>query len=46
MKTKIYIVSTAFSRREICARSRKEAIMIFRKQLACYVSTNDKIAIN
>ena len=48
MKTKIckiYVVSTNFSRREIQARSRKEAIEMFRRQLGNYVSDTDKITV-
>jgi hypothetical protein len=46
MKTvKIYKVSTATSSREIQARSRKEAIEIFKRQLKGYVSDTDKIKV-
>lgn len=46
MKTvKIYKVSTATSSREIQARSKNEAIGIFRRQLKGYVSDTDKIKV-
>ena len=46
MKTKLYKVSSAFSSREINARSKKEAISIFKKQLGNLITGNDKITIN
>ena len=46
MKTKLYKVSTNFSSREINARSKKEAIAIFRRQLGSLVSDNDTILCN
>ena len=42
---KIYIVSTDFSKREIQARNRKEAVSIFKSQVKGLISRNDKIAI-
>ena len=45
MKTKIYKVSTDFSSREIIARSKREAILIFRKELKTLVTDNDKIKV-
>ena len=45
MKTKLYKVSSAFSSREINARSKKEAKSIFRSQLGNLVSESDKIKV-
>ena len=45
MKTKLYKVSTDFSSREINARSKKEAICIFKSQLKGLVSENDKLTV-
>jgi hypothetical protein len=45
MKAKLYKVSSAFSSREINARSKKEATEIFRKELKTLISENDKIEI-
>lgn len=45
MKTKLYKVSSAFSTREINARSKKEAIEIFKRDLKALISENDKIEI-
>lgn len=45
MKTKLYKVSTDFSSREINARSKKEAITIFRKQLGTLVTDSDRIKV-
>ncbi len=45
MKTKLYKVSTEFSSREINARSKKEAISIFRSELKTLISDNDKITV-
>ena len=42
---KLYKVSTRFSSREINARSRKEAIIIFKAQMKKLVSDSDKITI-
>ena len=42
---KTYVVSTDFSKREIEARSKKEAVKIFKSQLKSLISKNDKIAI-
>lgn len=46
MKTKIYVVSTAFSSRNITARNKKEAVLMFKKQLGVMISNNDKIYVN
>ena len=46
MKTvKIYKVSTSTSSREIQARSKKEAIKLFKQQLGIYVTETDKITV-
>ena len=46
MKTvKIYKVSTLTSSREIQARSKKEAIEIFKAQLKGFVSETEKIKV-
>lgn len=45
MKTKVYIVSTDFSKREINARNKKEAINIFKSQMKNLISFNDKIKV-
>lgn len=46
MKTvKTYKVSTLTSSREIQARSKKEAIEIFKNQLKGFVSKSDKIKV-
>ena len=46
MKTvKIYKVSTLTSSREIQARSKKEAIEIFKSQLKGLISKSDKINV-
>ena len=45
MKTKLYKVSTQFSSREVNARTKKEAISIFRSQLGNLVSESDKIKV-
>ena len=45
MKTKLYKVSSAFSSREINARTKKEAISIFRQQLGNLISESDKIKV-
>ena len=42
---KTLIVSTQFSSREITARSKKEAIQIFKAQLKGLISENDKITV-
>ena len=42
---KLYKVSTQFSSREINARSRKEAIIIFKAQMKGIISENDKLTI-
>ena len=42
---KIYVVETDFSRRDIFARSKKEAIEIFRKEMKNLVTDNDKITV-
>ena len=46
MKAQLYKVSSAFSTREINARSKKEAISIFKKQLGNLITDNDKITIS
>lgn len=43
--TKLYKVSTDFSKREIIARSKREAVMFFKQQLKNFISDTDKIAI-
>ena len=45
MRTKIYVVSTNFSKREILARNKKEAVMFFRQQLKNFISDTDKITV-
>ena len=46
MKTvKNYTVSTDFSKRNIQARSKKEAIELFKLQLGVLISANDKITV-
>ena len=45
MKTKLYKVSTQFSSREINARTKKEAISIFRYQVGNLISESDKIKV-
>ena len=45
MKIKRYWVYTRFSSREIQARSKREAKVIFRKQLGSLISSNDEIKI-
>jgi len=45
MKTRIYIVCTDFSKREICARSKKEAKEIFKAQLKGLISGVDRIIV-
>ena len=42
---KIYVVETSFSRREISARSKKEAIEIFRREMKNLVTDNDTITV-
>lgn len=42
---KIYIVSTLFSTREIQARNKREAIVLFKQQLKEFVSDSDKITV-
>ena len=42
---KTYVVFTDFSKREIEARSKKEAIKIFKSQLKSLISKNDKITV-
>ena len=42
---KLYKVNTRFSSREINARSKKEAITIFKAQLKGLISENDKITV-
>jgi len=43
--TKLFKVSTLTSSREINARTKKEAISIFKTQLGNYVSDSDKITV-
>lgn len=43
--TKLYKVSTTFSSREINARSKNEAIEIFKSQLKGQISESDKITV-
>lgn len=45
MNTKLYKVSSTFSTREINARSKKEAIEIFKRDLKTLINENDKIEI-
>ncbi len=42
---KTYIVFTDFSKREIIARHKKEAVSIFKNKLKNLISKNDKITI-
>ena len=42
---KTYIVFTDFSKREISARNRKEAVSIFKSQVKGLISRNDKIKV-
>ena len=42
---KTYIVFTDFSKREITARNKKEAVKIFKNQLKSLISKNDKITV-
>lgn len=42
---KNYSVSTDFSSRNIQARSKKEAIFLFKQQLKGLISDNDKITV-
>ncbi len=42
---KTYVVFTDFSKREIEARNKKEAVSIFKNKLKNLISKNDKIAI-
>lgn len=42
---KNYIVSSDFSSRNIQARSKKEAIILFKKQLKGLISESDKIIV-
>lgn len=44
-KIKTYVVRTEFSTREIQARSKSEAVSIFRAQLKTLVSASDKITV-
>ena len=44
-KVKLYKVSTQFSSREINARSKSEAIQIFKAQIKGLISGSDKIAV-
>ena len=43
--TKIYVVSTDFSKREIFARNKKEAVKFFRAALKGLISNNDQITV-
>lgn len=43
---KTYIVSAACSTREIQARSKKEAVQIFKNQVSAFISDNDKIKVS
>ena len=43
---KTYVVSTDFSKREIQARNKKEAVSIFKAQLKGLITKNDKIKLN
>ena len=42
---KLFKVSTIFSSREVNARSKKEAIDIFKSQMRVLVSASDKITV-
>jgi len=42
---KTYVVSTDFSKREINARNKKEAVNVFKNKLKSLISKNDKITI-
>lgn len=42
---KTYIVFTDFSKREIEARNKKEAVRIFKNKLKNLISKNDKITV-
>ena len=42
---KTYVVSTDFSKREIQARNKKEAVSIFKFQVKGLISKNDKIKV-
>lgn len=42
---KNYTVSTIFSTRQIQARNKKEAEMLFRQQLKSLVSDSDKVTV-
>ena len=44
-KVKLYKVSTQFSSREINARSKSEAIRLFKAQIKCLISDSDKITV-
>jgi len=46
MKTKLYKVSTHFSSREVNARSKNEAIRIFKSLLKNLVSESDTITVS
>jgi predicted type IV restriction endonuclease len=43
--TRIYIVESNFSRREIIARSKKEAKEMFKQQLKGFITDNDRITV-
>lgn len=45
MKTYLFVVETNYSKREIFARSKKEAVETFKKQLGTYISSTDKITV-
>ena len=44
-KVKLYKVSTQFSSRELNARSKKEAIQLFKAQMKTLISNSDKIVV-
>lgn len=44
-KVKLYKVSTQFSSREINARSKSEAIQLFKAQMKGLISDSDKITV-